>query len=87
MDLVKKFCADNLKWDENDCPEFNLQSEKYEKLYDELHKTLNEEQKKKLLALNWEQFMSCGQNRDGGFAEGAEKGFRLAMRLLIESLL
>ena len=90
MYLIKEIC-NNLfgpKDDEEelDSPEFLKQSEKCQKEYDKLFDTLDEKQKKLLLNLDHEQFMLWGQQRNEGFFEGAEKGFKAAVRLILDCL-
>ena len=90
MEIIKEICKNNFKKSEpeegKDSPENVEQSGKCQKLYEELSETLTEEQKKKLLELDMEYFMLGGQWKDDGFKEGSEKGFKLAVRLLLESL-
>lgn len=68
----------------NDSYEHCLQSEKTEKLYDDLYALLNDEQKEKLRRLSNEYFMLHGMA-----AKDSEKfihGFKTAFRLILQTL-
>jgi len=89
VSLISEICDKCFEYEEKeekDSPEYDKQSEKCQRIYDELYENLNEEQKKTLLKLDWEHFMLSGQWKTDGFNEGAEKGFKLAVRLLFDSL-
>jgi hypothetical protein len=88
--LIKKICGDYFSSleseEERDSPEYTKQNDRCHEIYEGLSETLDEKQKKKLLKLHLEEFTLRGQWRDEGFAEGSEKGFKLAVRLLLDSL-
>lgn len=80
--LYEKYFDNNNK-EQKDSEEFIFQRNKCIKLYDELWATLNEEQKKKLLQLDNGHFLLGGIWRD----DGIEHGFKLMIKLLVQSLI
>lgn len=78
LNLISK----ELEQNETDSEEFKNQSQKCQALFEELCTTLNEDQKKKLINLDLEYFMSAGQWKDDGYKEGLELGFKLAVQLI-----
>lgn len=55
-------------------------------LYEKLFETLSDDQKKILCSLDTEYFLLSGQWKNDGFKEGTEKGFKLAIGLILDSL-
>lgn len=89
MELIKKICSgyfDEKETEEKDSPEYQKQSDKCGKLFEELSDSLDEKQKKKLCNLDIEYFMLSGIWKDESFSEGCEKGFKLAIKLILNSL-
>lgn len=89
MELIKTLCDSYFKEreeEEKDSQEYCKQSDKCEKLFNELSESLNDEQKKKLCDLDMEYFILSGIWRGEGFSEGCEKGFKFAVRLFMNSL-
>ena len=84
--LYEKYFDDTDK-EQKDSDEFISQRNKCIKLYDDLAQALTDEQKKKLLELDNEHFMPGGICNDDGIEQGIQNGFKLLMKLLIESII
>ena len=92
MNLVKELTKHLVKQhDSNDnnvqeSKEYSEQSIKCDELSDMLYNTLNEEQKKLLRKLEIEYGILSSIWNGDGFTEGAERGFRMGIKLILESL-
>jgi hypothetical protein len=89
MPLIKEICSQYFRYakrDEAYSPEYIKHSEKCYALYNELEEALDEEQKERLRILDDACLMHAGQCKDDGFNEGLEKGFKLAMRIMMDSM-
>jgi len=89
MELIKKICKDyfkDIEFEQEDSVEYAQQEEKCSVLYEELSASLNAEQKKRLCILDTEYFSLSAQWNIDGFNEGTVKGFKLAIRLILDSL-
>jgi hypothetical protein len=85
MNLIKEICK-TCEMDLADTALYIKQSEKCGSLFDELLNNLSDEQKKKLCGLDIEYNLLGHQLGTDGFNEGLEKGFKTAVRLVLDSL-